>query len=299
MVVTGISAAARPGCDRAAPQAGIEIAEQAGRVVVPAPPQVPGQTAEPFLRRRDELTLGAGQADDVRQLMPGRVIAATIAGSKERALTVCTTSTPCRSPRSTSGTPRNERYGSSPASLKYLKRGCARCVVDDERLQGLGDEADQALVEPHADAADAVRPEADRRSPAPGSTGRDRAGSRTDVGAETPLNQLDDVGERLGGVAGGRREAADVVERPRGRRRMVRCGMTHDVQVPSPVNGRLPRGRLRPPGAGMVDTAVARAPWGPRQKKRALPRPGSSGAAATRSRHFAAGSGRSGRRIAE
>ena len=35
-----------------------------------------------------------------------------------------TTRTPCNSPPSRSGTPRKEWYGSSPASGKYLKRGC-------------------------------------------------------------------------------------------------------------------------------------------------------------------------------
>src|SRR6185436_3606655 len=54
-----------------------------------------------------------------------------------------------------------------------------------------------------------------------------------DVGAETALNELDDVGQRLGGVAGHRGEAADVVERPRGRRRWERGGVAHVVGVPS------------------------------------------------------------------
>ena len=109
-----------------APQAGIEVAEQAGRVLVPAPPQVAGQAAQALLRRRDELALGAGQADDVRELVPGRADGRDHGADRTPARsTVCTTSTPCSRPRSMSGTPRNERYGSSPASLKYLKRGCA------------------------------------------------------------------------------------------------------------------------------------------------------------------------------
>ena len=49
------------------------------------------------------------------------------------------------------GTPRNERYGSSPASRKYLKRGCMRRVGDDLRLHLFGDQAGQPLGQPHAD----------------------------------------------------------------------------------------------------------------------------------------------------
>ena len=51
-----------------APQHRIELAEQARRVGVPAPPQVLRERAEPLVRRRDELPEGPGLADDRREL---------------------------------------------------------------------------------------------------------------------------------------------------------------------------------------------------------------------------------------
>ena len=55
-----------------APQHRIELAEQAGRVVVPAPPEVLRQRAQPLVRRRDELPERARLADDRRELRAGR-----------------------------------------------------------------------------------------------------------------------------------------------------------------------------------------------------------------------------------
>ena len=129
-----------------APQHRIELAEQARRVGVPAPPQVLRQRGQTLMRRRDELPERPRLADDRRQLRAGRAPAsARRRASKTRGSMVCTTRTPCSSPRSMTGTPRNERYGSSPASGKYLKRGCVVRVGDDLRPQLLGDQAGQAL----------------------------------------------------------------------------------------------------------------------------------------------------------
>ncbi len=49
----------------------IEIAEQAGGIVVPAPPQVAGQRPEPLLDRRDETVEGAGFAHHGRNPLRG------------------------------------------------------------------------------------------------------------------------------------------------------------------------------------------------------------------------------------
>ena len=73
------------------------------------------------------------------------------------------TSTPWSRPRSTIGTPRKDRYGSSPASRKYLKRGWRVASATDCGLELLGDEPGEAFGDPHADAADAFGPQPDRR----------------------------------------------------------------------------------------------------------------------------------------
>ena len=158
--------------------------------------------------------------------------------------------------------------------LEVLEAWMRGRVVHDQRPQLLGDEADEAFVEPHADPADAIGLQADRGGEdqvrAVGAEQVDGA----DVGAEAALNELDDVGQRLGGVAGHRGEAADVVERPGGRRRWKRGGVAHDVGVPSLAAG--PSGPPRPPSAS---------------KKRALPRPGSGIGDPSQRKHFPASSG--------
>ena len=172
------AAAARPGCGRSSPpEHRIELAEQAGRLVVPAPPQVLRERRQPLMRRRDELPERPRLADDRRELRAGRgQHAARRPALKARGSIVCTTSTPCSRPRSMSGTPRNERYGSSPASRKYLKRGC---VVASATTCGRSCSATRPAspsVEPHAHAADALGPQADRSPPARGSRDPARAG---------------------------------------------------------------------------------------------------------------------------
>ena len=89
-----------------------------------------------------------------------------------------------------------------------------RGVGDDLRPQLLGDQAGQAFGQPHADAADALGPQADGRGQHQvGAIGLEQV-DRADVGVEPPLNQVDDVGQRLGGVAALRDEPADFLERP-------------------------------------------------------------------------------------
>ena len=112
------------------------------------------------------------------------------------------------------GTPRNERYGSSPASRKYLKRGCVVGVGDDLRPQLLGDQAGEPFGEPHAHAADALGPQADRGGQHQVGAIRLEQVDRADVGVEPALNQVDDVGQRLGRVAALGDQPADFLERP-------------------------------------------------------------------------------------
>ena len=55
------------------------------------------------------------------------------------------------------GTPRNVRNGSSPASRKYLNRGWAVASGTTTGLQLLGDETGKSFGDPHADLSDALR----------------------------------------------------------------------------------------------------------------------------------------------
>ena len=106
---------------------------------------------------------------------------------------------------------------------EVLEARMRRRVGDDLRPQLLGDQAGQALGQPHADAADALRPQADRRRQHQvGAIGLEQV-DRADVGLEPLLNQVDDVGQRLGGLPLSRDQPADLFERPEQRPFVAWC----------------------------------------------------------------------------
>ena len=102
----------------------IEVAEQAAGVVVPAPPQIARQRPEPLLGGRDEAIQSASFADHRRHL--GRGLASAC-GFRLRERRAARWSGPPARPaaRRDRSAERPETTGSasSPASLKYLKRG--------------------------------------------------------------------------------------------------------------------------------------------------------------------------------
>ena len=92
-----------------------------------------------------------------------------------------------------------------------------RRVGDDLRPQLLGDQAGEPFAEPHADAADALGAQPDRRGEHQvGAIGLEQV-DRADVGLEPLLNEVHDVRERFGGVAALRDQPADLLERPQQR----------------------------------------------------------------------------------
>ena len=112
------------------------------------------------------------------------------------------------------GTPRNERYGSSPASRKYLKRGCAWRRRRPAAAAASATSPASPSVRPHAHAADALGSQPDGRGEHQARAIRLEQVDRADVGGEPPLDQVDDVAERLGGIAALRHQPADFFERP-------------------------------------------------------------------------------------
>ncbi len=98
--------------------------------------------------------------------------------------------------------------------LEVLEPRMRGRVVHDHGPHLLGDEADEPFGEPHAYAAHALGPQPDRgREHEIRAIGLEQVDG-AHVGREPALNQVDDVGERLGRVAAARDEIAELVERP-------------------------------------------------------------------------------------
>ncbi len=123
---------------------------------------------------------------------------------------VCTTSTPCITPSSMSGTPRNDWYASSPASPKYLKRGwfftCSTATGRTCSATSPG----QTFVQRHAQGADAGAAQAQRRGQHQVGAVRLQKIRRAHVGLKPPGDQSDHVHEGLGRLAALRRQVADL-----------------------------------------------------------------------------------------
>ena len=82
----------------------IQIAKEAGGIVIPTPPEIAGQRPEPLLRGRDEAIESACLAHDrARPARPPPPACGLHLRRKLRGSMVCTTRTPCRTPRSISG----------------------------------------------------------------------------------------------------------------------------------------------------------------------------------------------------
>ena len=205
------------------PEHRIEVAEQADALVVPAPPEIARERRQPLVHGRDELPDGARLLMIGESCTPAAASSLTSSSSKSRGCAVCSTSTPCRTPRSMTGTPRKVLYGSSPASWKYLNRGWVLVSRTTTGTELLGHQAGEPLRRVHPDAADALRTQTDGR-------GEDEIGA---VSFEhdrpsrrpwrTPLNEVDDVGERFGGVAAASHELRQFLVGPQAQELFVTC----------------------------------------------------------------------------
>ena len=196
------------------PQHGIELAEEAGRVRIPAPPQVLRERAEPLVRRRDELSERARLADDRRQLRAGHRQQPHVFGAEGAGVDRLDDEDALQQAAIDDRHAEERAIGILARLGKVLEARMRRGIGDELRLGALGHQAGEALGQAHADAADALGAQADRRREhevrAIGLEQVDRA----DVGVEPPLDQVDDVVEGLRGVAARRDQPPDFLERP-------------------------------------------------------------------------------------
>jgi hypothetical protein len=197
------------------PQQRIEVAEEARALVVPAPPEVARDGRQPLMHRRHELSERAGVADDRGDLPAGgheppHVLLAEPAGFRrlhdEHALQDAAVRDRHAEKRA---------IGILARVLEILEPRMRARVLDDDRTNLLGDESDQPFGEPHAHAPDTVGPQANRAGQHQARTIGFEQVDGTDVGGKPAVNQVDDVGQRLGGVAVTRDQLRDVVGRQR------------------------------------------------------------------------------------
>ena len=84
---------------------------------------------------------------------------------------------------------------------EVLEAGMRRRIGNDMGSQLFGHQPGQPFGEPHPDAADALRPEANRGGQHQIGAIRLQQVDRADVGLEPLPDQMHDVGQRFGGVA--------------------------------------------------------------------------------------------------
>ncbi len=216
-----------------APQDGIELAEEAGGVGIPTPPQVLRQCAQPLVCRRDELAKRPRLGDNRRDLRPGHRQQSHVLGT-ERARLDRLYDQHALEESAVDDRYAKERAVRILACLGEIFETRVRCGVGDElRPEPLGDEPRETLREPHPDAANAFGAEADSRRQDQIGAIRLQQVDRTDIGREPALDQMHDVVERLGGVAARRDETADFFERPERRVLVPRRYISDGAHRPS------------------------------------------------------------------
>ena len=294
-----------------APEDRIELAEEAGRIRVPAPPQVLRERAQPLMRRGDELPERPRFRDDRRQLRAGHGQQRRMSSAPNARGVDGLDDQHALQQAAVDDRDAEERAVGILAGVlgKILEARMRRRVGDELRPEPFGDEAGQAFRA-------ASGPGRRSRLQADG-CGEDQVGAigleqvdRADVGAEPALNELNDVdsvsaalplAETRRPMSSSVQEVADggsgaawltvgVPSLPAGplrtrRGRLLACGLLFADALRASTAMPRPRPRLR--------RAALRPPHPPLSKKRASPRPGSSVGAPNHPEHFPACSGRS------
>ncbi len=196
------------------PEHRIELAEEAGGIRVPAPPEILRQGAQPLMRRGDELSERSRFGHDRRHLRAGHRQQPHVLGAEGPGFDGLDDEHALQQPALDDRHAEKRAIGVFARLGKVLEAGMRGGIGDKLRPHALGDEAGQALRQSHADAADALGAQADgRRQHEIGAIGFEEV-DRADVGLEPPLDQMDDVVEGFRRVAARRHQPADFFQRP-------------------------------------------------------------------------------------
>ena len=166
------------------------------------------------MHRRHEVPDGARLADNRRELCAGRGQHAHVVVAERARLGGL------HDEHALKHAPIDDRHAKERAIrilaglAEVLEARVLRGVLHDDRAHLLRHQTGKPLGDSHLDAADALLSQPDGGGQHQRRTVWLEQVDRADVGSEPLLNEVDDVRERLGGVAAARNELADLFERP-------------------------------------------------------------------------------------
>ena len=195
------------------PSQGVNIAEQAARIVIPAPPQIAGQRPQPLLSRRDETVERARFAHDVRYPVR-RLGEQTNLILREDSRLQGLHHQNALQHAAIDERNSQERVVIVLASLAEVLE--ARMILDlfhGHRADLFSDQAGQAFTHCHAKFADAFPAQPDGRGQHQIGAVRFQQVGGANIDAKPPGNQRDHVHQGLGGLARLRRQVRDFVPR--------------------------------------------------------------------------------------
>jgi hypothetical protein len=200
-----------------APQDRIQLSEQAGRVVVPAPPEILRQCGQTLVTGSDEQPAGARLAHDRRELRSCRHHEPHFIPSEHARLDRLDDQHALQKSTVDQRHAQERVVGIFAGFAEILEARVPCRVRDDLRPQLLADQSHQALVEPHSHLAHAFRPQPDsRRQHEVCAVGLQQVHG-AHVGRKAPLDEPDDVRQGLGWITAMRDQVADLFQGPQER----------------------------------------------------------------------------------
>ena len=191
----------------------IEIAEQAGGIVVPAPPQISRQRPQPLLDGRDEAVQRARFAHHRRHL--GRRLGqhANLVFRKHSRFHRLHHQHALQHAAIDQRNAQEGLVGVFAGFAEILEARMILHLLHGHRTHLLGHQARQPFMQRHAQRADAFRAQPERRGQHQIGAVRLQQIGGADVGVKSPGDQRDDVHQRLGRLAPLRREVGDFFQR--------------------------------------------------------------------------------------
>ncbi len=197
-----------------APQHGIDLAEDAGGLAIPAPPEILRQRHEALARRRDELALCACLAHDRRELTARHGQHAHVLGVVGPRLQRLHHEDALQQPVIENRHPEERVVRIFTGFREVLEAWVCGGVGYDLRFEPLGHQSDEPFAQAHAHLADAARTQADGGCQHEADPVGFQQVDRAHVGLEPFLDEEDDVVQGFGRVAALRDQPPDFIEGP-------------------------------------------------------------------------------------